>query len=413
MSAGISKGHRVSFDDALAIVRHMARPLPSVEMPLQPAHGAVLAQDVVALADYPRFDMSAMDGFALSSQSTETASDAAPLLIPINGQSVAGRAPVGPLGDGWTITTGAPIPPGCDTVLPRERATIADLAGLLHLRLTSPLPVDANIRRRAEDAAAGETVARSGQRVRAEMIGALRCCGVTQVRVAEMPKVTVFSTGDELIGLDGSIIDEGVHDSNSSMIVAQVREAGAQATLASQLPDDAASIANAIRAMSAKRSHIIISTGGVSVGERDYVPAALKACGATIHFHGVYMRPGKPVLFASLPDGTLFFGLPGNPVAAFLGFRFFAYAALRSMVGLAPEVGLEIELEAPRHAEVTSFLRVRSTFSSCGPRVELLSEQQSHRMGPLLAANAWLAMPPQRDLSRKPIIYPLSCLGVR
>nr|WP_256869534.1 molybdopterin-binding protein [Sphingobium lactosutens] len=228
-----------------------------------------------------------------------------------------------------------------------------------------------------------------------------------------MPKVTVFSTGDELIGLDGSIIDEGVHDSNSSMIVAQVREAGAQATLASQLPDDAASIANAIRAMSAKRSHIIISTGGVSVGERDYVPAALEACGATIHFHGVYMRPGKPVLFASLPDGTLFFGLPGNPVAAYLGFRFFAYAALRSMVGLAPEVGLEIDVEAPRHAEVTRFLRVRSTFSSCGPRVELLSEQQSHRMRPLLAANAWLAMPPQRDLSRKPIIYPLSCLGVR
>jgi len=399
---------RPSFDDALAIVRAEAPDPAPIGMRLDEAYGCVAAEPVLAHFDYPRFDVSAMDGFALASADTLAASEQRPIALPVlsTARTGAPAASVAP-GTACHISTGAPIPLNCDTVLARERAQLED--GML--RLTAPAIADRNIRRRGEDALAGACVVDVGRVLSPEIIGALACYGVDRVTVARPPTLSILSTGDELLAGPAA---GGIADGNGTMIAAMARALGLAFERLPPVGDDAEATGLALRQAMAASSNIIISTGGVSVGDHDYLPVALRQAGAQIHFHGVAMRPGKPVLFATLPNGSLYFGLPGNPVAAALGFRFFVTAAVRAMSGLPAESGRPVTVEVEPRPGVTSLLKARSVTCPEGTRIEILADQRSHTMRPLIDANCWLAVDRAASGETRCRHYPLSApLGDR
>lgn len=327
-----------------------------------------------------------MDGFAFAARDTAGATAAMPAGLPITCESRAGRAPPLPgAGSACAISTGAMLPPGCDTVLPRERAAISDRAGRRVLTFETPETAARNVRLRGEDARAGDLILSAGSMIGAEAIGALGCYGLIDLPVFALPRVSIVPTGDEL----AADAPSGIVDSNGPMIAAAARVLGLPVTRHAPVGDGARTIEAAFRAiLGAGSTDILVSTGGVSTGDHDHVAAALRAMGATIHFHGILMRPGKPVLYATFADGTPLFGLPGNPVAALVGFRFLVAAAIRAMTGRPAERGEPVSLDVAGRPGTTILLKARRSAGA----IEVLPGQQSHRMRPLLEANCWLAV---------------------
>ena len=379
--------NRIDFPTALACIENLAPGLPIERVAIGAALGRIVGVDVVAQADYPRFDCSAMDGFAVVAVDAADASPERPVRLDLVGESRAGAAaaPVSAPG-ACAISTGAPIVPPFDAVVAKERVVRERSAVVL----SESVCLGRNIRRRGEDARQGDLVATRGQLVTPEVIGALCCFGVSEIDAVRLPSVVVLTTGDELRRASGTSA-HFVHDSNGPMIAAMMRQAGLAPQLVTPAPDDRGALVTSIEQALAAAPDLIISTGGVSVGDHDQVPAALQALGATIHFRGVAMRPGKPVLFASLPNGCLYFGLPGNPVAAAVGARFFVIAAIRAMLGLQRERGWAVAIDAPGGPDNvgTRILKAR-WHPGPPPAVTLAADQRSHTMRPLLDCNSWV-----------------------
>ena len=324
------------------------------------ACGQVLAQAAIAAEDTPRFDCAAMDGFALACSETAGAEEQSPSQFDLVSDIPAssGLREV-PLGAAAPISTGAPLPAGADAVIAKERCRLAGGK----LLISEPVSRWRNVRRQGEDMAAGEFVASAGRPLSPTLIGALLAYGVTHVRARSLPKVQILPTGSEFAATASSEAAARV-DCNGPMIGAMCRSLGLDVDLAGPIPDDSEALQRALRALElSPRSDIVLSTGGVSVGPHDLVRAALEKVGARIVFHGIAMRPGKPILFAMLPNGRPFFGLPGNPVAALVGFRFFVLAAIRRMLALERECGTLIDPPQPSREGVTLFLRASANVS--------------------------------------------------
>lgn len=378
--------NRIDFPAALGCIENVSPRLPVEPVPIGAALGRIIGADIVARADYPRFDCSAMDGFAVVAADAAGASPEKPVRLELVGESRAGAAATRVSAPGaCAISTGAPIVPPFDAVVAKERVVRERSAVLL----TEPVGLGRNIRRRGEDARQGDIVATRGQLVTPEVIGALCCFGVLEIDAIRLPRVVVLTTGDELRRAGGTG-DYFVHDSNGPMIAAIMQQAGLAPHLVTPAPDEPGALVTSIEQALAAAPDLIISTGGISVGDHDQVPAALQALGATIHFRGVAMRPGKPVLFATLPNGSLYFGLPGNPVAAAVGARFFVIAAVRAMLGLPRERGWAAAIDAPGGPDNvgTRILKARWHPGS-PPTVTLVADQRSHTMRPLLDCNSW------------------------
>jgi molybdopterin molybdotransferase len=215
--------------------------------------------------------------------------------------------------------------------------------------------------------------------------------------VRPRPTVAIITSGDEVRPLDqagpGDVID-----TNGPMIAALLTQAGCRVIRCPAVGDDAGQLERTLADVLAGPVDMLITTGGVSAGDRDLIPGVIAALGAQIHFHGVAMRPGKPVLFATLPDGRPIFALPGNPVAALVGARFFVMRALRIMAGCAVEA--PISRGADSEDGVTRILKVRATGNH---GVDILPGQQSHMLRPLLDADAWLV----RGGGQPSALYPL------
>ena len=390
---------RPSFDDAIAIVsRHAPNPRP-MEMPLADALGCVTAGQAFAAQDYPRFDASAMDGFAFPSPIAAGASESNPVILRIRGESRAGAgAPAGSEAAAYRISTGAPIPAGCDTVLARE---LADCRGD-NLHLGSAALPGRNIRRRGEDAVKGDRVLDAGRLLTPEILGALACYGIGAIQVARRPTLAILSTGDELLADMRASGGHAVFDANGLMIKAMAGALGLTAHRYPAVADSSAQLAHALSRAMDSDAEIIVSTGGVSAGDHDHLPAVVGAAGAIVHFHGVGMRPGKPVLFATLPNGALYFGLPGNPVAAALGFRFLVVAAVRKMLGLGIERGTRVSTDAQGRPGTTLLLKARSDAQH---RITILMDQKSHTMRPLIDANCWIAVDHDANGSARHRLY--------
>ena len=337
-------------------------PLQPIELPLHEAEGCVLAQEVVSASDLPEFASSAMDGFAVRSSDVAEATPDSPAELRIVGRAVIGERPDATVGGGESvrIATGAPIPAGADAIVPIENCDVVGDA----VRVRAASPEGKHVRPAGEDVRAGETLLKAGRRLGAPELGLLATAGSSHPLVHPRPRVVVLSTGDELIP-PGQTPEYGqVRDSNAYLLLGALREVGAVAMLAGIVPDEADELKDRVL------SHLVqadafISSGGVSVGERDVVKAAFFRRGE-LDFYRVAMQPGMPQGFGHI-EGKPFFGLPGNPVSVFVSFEVFIRPALRKMMGrrqlFRPEVTarLDTDVTGPRGKAQYARVRVRRT----------------------------------------------------
>ncbi len=307
-------------DIALAKVLRLVKPVDGIEnRPLSQALNRVLAQPVLAAADMPRFDNSGMDGYAFRHCDPD-----GEMGLPVVGVCAAGSAPacLTP-GTAMRIYTGAPVPLGADTVVMQEHVESAK--GRIEIRQTPPL--GSNIRLRGADLRKGEMILPAGSILDARGIAACAGAGAGEVAVYRKPRVALVQTGDELTPAGSDMHGSKIWDINTPMLEALAREAGAEMTKCTFVEDTPQALAHAI-AECRDTADIIISSGGVSVGDRDYVKSVLENAGAEIVVSGVAMKPGKPVTITTLGH-SLVLSLPGNPVSAFVTWQIFGRAILK------------------------------------------------------------------------------------
>lgn len=373
------------YEEALAKILASVTPLPPVEISLDEAGGLVLAETVTARWDMPRADNSAMDGFAVASRQVTG-------VLPIAGAAYAGHPFDGTIaaGSAVRITTGAPIPAGCDAVVPVED-TEETAEGVT---LKSVPQTGDHVRRQGEEYRRGETLLEAGTVLRAGEIGLLASAGASRVKVHPRPRVALLSTGDELVelGLEpgpGQIVNSNLHQ-----LAARIRECGGEVLRLGIGRDEPGGIDALIDA--GRQADLLISTGGVSVGERDFVRAALDRHDFHQLFWKVAIKPGKPVLFGTL-GGKPCFGLPGNPAAAAATFELFVRPALRGLAGhsqLLGETRKGVLSETVRGGgKRQAFLWCRLEWDGDGYRVHVTRRQGSGQNRSLQGANALLAVP--------------------
>ncbi|GEM00166.1 molybdopterin molybdotransferase MoeA [Cellulomonas terrae] len=303
----------------------LAAPLATVEVLLDDAGGLVLAEDLRTHEPLPRWDNSAMDGYAVRHADVT----ALPVTLRVVADLPAGSAdePVVVAGSAARIMTGAPVPAGADTIVPVE---LTDAGTATVLVRDAPTP-GTHVRRAGEDAVPGDVVVAAGTLLGPAAIAAVASLGHATVRVHRRPRVAVVSTGDELVP-PGSPLRRGqIPDSNSWLLAAAVREAGGEAVRIGPVPDDVDALRELLLSLDVDA---IVTSGGVSVGAYDVVKAAL-VDQPDVEFVAVAVQPGKPQGLGRLPDGTPIYTLPGNPVSSFASFEMFVRPALLRMRGLA------------------------------------------------------------------------------
>ena len=407
----------ISYTTALQHILQACQPLPPEQLPLAQAIGRVLAQDVHASADLPPFDNSAMDGFALANGGNVLGIGHE---FMVAGSQAAGDGLAAYATDACEIMTGASLPDGLDSVVPIEQVSVLqrDSDGRpLRIRLEAEVSHAANVRRRGQDVAIGDQVAFAGTRLTPAGHMLLASLGVATLAVRPQVPAAVFTTGRELIDDPSQPLLPGqIRNSNGPYLADRLDEAGARVVHRETVGDDAATFTTAIERGLAAGAQVVLSTGAVSMGRHDFVPDALRALGATIVFHKVAIRPGKPLLFARLPGGQLYFGLPGNPVSSAVGMRFFVEPALRAMLGLGPEQPLLLPLTADaRKKRGLRFLLKAHVALGDDARlqVEVMSGQESFRIKPLLAANAWAVLDAEEDMLPAGTLVPVFGLDGR
>ena len=317
----------ITVAEAIQIVKEQTRSVSLEFVELEDALNRFLAEDVVADSDLPPFDRSQMDGYAVRAADTKEA----PVQLYIVGESVAGAGWHNEMlaGQAVRIMTGAPVPKGADTVQQVELTRELD-AGSVEIQ--RPADLGKSIVRRASEIRAGETVLRSGEQISAAMMAVLASFGYAQVSVRREPRVAVLATGGELVGVNQKPGADQIRDSNNYSIGAYAALAGAKVKLMPLTGDSPKLLKRQISA-AAKNSDVVITSGGVSMGVYDFTKTVLNELGAEIFFERVALRPGKPIVFARLPNGVLVFGLPGNPVSVSVTFNLFARTSLLAMQG--------------------------------------------------------------------------------
>lgn len=310
-------------DEARARILALIHTGPVVVTPFEEATGLVLAEDILAGCDLPPFSNSAMDGFALRSADTRDL----PVSLEIAGTVAAGSTSQVSLQPGTTlrIMTGAPVPEGADTVVRQEEVRTDSGRAII----SRQVPVGENIRPAGEDVRTGDVAIRAGSQLGAGAIGLLASLGVAEVPVYRRPVVGVLATGDELAGAGEALLPGMIRNSNSPMIAAAVRQAGGVPVQLGAAGDTFEQSLERINA--AAGFDLLITTGGVSVGERDIVKDVLLAAG-NVELHGIRMKPGKPLAFGMV-GGVPVIALPGNPVAALVGFDQFVRPAMLKLLG--------------------------------------------------------------------------------
>ncbi|MFF0848722.1 molybdotransferase-like divisome protein Glp [Streptomyces olivaceus] len=343
-------------DDVLAAVR----PLDPIELNLLDAQGCVLVDDVTVPLSLPPFDNSSMDGYAVRVTDVAGASEEFPAVLEVVGDVAAGQADpvaVGP-GQAARIMTGAPLPPGAETVVPVEwtdgglgegpvagmRArSLAPDGALGQVHVYRPAEARAHVRAKGSDVRAGDRALEAGTVLGPPQIGLLAAIGRGTVRVRPRPRVVVLSTGSELVQPDEQLAAGQIYDSNSFALTAAARDAGAIAYRVGAVADDAENLRATIEDQLV-RADLMVTTGGVSVGAYDVVKEALAhvgdedEAGSGVDFRKLAMQPGKPQGFGSIgPEHTPLLALPGNPVSSYVSFELFVRPAIRTLMGL-PDV---------------------------------------------------------------------------
>lgn len=371
----------ITVDEARRLLLANAAPLGTELLRVQDTCGRFLAEDSVAPHGFPLFDMSAVDGYALG---------AGPGPWELVGSIAAGDVLDRSLrqAECARIFTGAMVPTGCIAILMQEHAELTPEGRIAAMK---PIADGANIRRTDESFKKGSKLIEAGQRLNTAHIGLLASCGIEKVVVSAAPRVGVVRTGGEFREAGSSSVGK-VFSSNDSMLIAAIRSAGMRTDDAAIHADDEPGAIRAALLLATSKSDAVITTGGVSVGEHDHMRRVLEELGATIHFHGVKQKPGKPMLFATL-GRTPILALPGNPRAVMVCWHVHVLPFLQAMQGAASPghstKQLAINHDITLKGERTEF---RAATVRAG-NVHLLADEGSHMLGTLAAADALACLP--------------------
>lgn len=364
------------------------RPLGAFPQPLMDALGLPIAETVRAAMQLPRFDNSAMDGYAVVADDVAEASPEHPVRLPVVGEIGAGQANHLALSPGTAvkIMTGAPMPRGADAVVPYE---VTD-RGVANVEIRKAPRLAQHVRRAGEDITVGDTLVEEGTVLDPRHLGLLAAVGRATVQTRPRPRVVVISTGTELREPGTQLPSDAIFDSNSYLIAAAARRAGAITYRVGVVPDDPAEFIDALSDQLV-RADLVVTSGGVSMGDYDVVKAALADMGQ-VWFGGVAMQPGKPQGFGFVGDeNTPIFTLPGNPVSSYISFEVFVVPALRAMMGRQPAMRQLISAtltESISSAEgKRQYVRARFEHTPQGSKVTPIGGHGSHLLGDLAQAN--------------------------
>lgn len=390
-------GRSSSYADAreAAIAIGTAAAVGVEEVALPDATGRVAAHDVPLPEALPRFDASAMDGFAVRAIDATAATASSPVTLEVVSEARAGHPRAAPIGRGEAarISTGARLPEGADAVIRVEDVAVADGT----IRVRTAVEAGHDIRRVGEDVAAGDRGVSAGSVLHPGRIALLAGAGVATVRCRRRPTITVIVTGDELVSAGGAVDDGTIHDVNGVAVPSLLRAAGAGDVSVVAVGDDPAAT---VRALADIRTDLTVVCGGVSVGPHDHVRTALESLGATAHVAGVEVQPGKPTWLGTLPgaDGPRpVLALPGNPGAALVMTVLLMVPLLRAMGGRPRVLPRRARLVATTRSHATRLrvLRVRLGETTDGGRTALvLDGQQPHRLASLAGTDALALVPP-------------------
>jgi molybdopterin molybdotransferase len=377
----------ISYTDALALLLGEARTLETGRVALDAAVGRILASDIVSPLSLPGFDNAAMDGYAVHACGVSMPANATYVVAAMH---AAGDATDDyPDAEACEIATGARMPAGFDTVIPVER-TVREGN---RVRFLDEERHGQNVRRAGDDIRVGDPALLAGRRVDPAAIMLLSALGIEHVDAVRRPRVAIVNTGSEL-NASGPLPPGGIHDSNGPFLAASLATWGVELHARTRVPDTGDDFHVAIREAMAAEVDLIVTTGAVSAGRFDFVPAALASLGATELFHKVAMRPGKPLLAARIPGGPLVIALPGNPIAVAVGYRFFVAPVLRAMAGLAPERPTRVQLDqtTPARPGMQHFALGRLALDAQGHSIARLSPAQAaYRIVPYTQADTWLS----------------------
>ncbi|MCX7117824.1 MAG: molybdopterin molybdotransferase MoeA [Legionellales bacterium] len=380
--------------EALTRLLKLAIPVSSEWVSRSEALGRVLADPVMSPIDSPLFDHSAMDGYALSAEETSTASVENPLLFKICDIVAAGiLSPYFGEQTSIKIMTGAPVPEGYDTVLMIEDS---DSFGST-LCITTPLEHGRHVRVRGEDIQKGERLFSAGEVITPNHVMITATVGLNQFKVKRLLKVMHLSTGQEIVDDAAAALAPGeIHNSNSPFLQSVLKTEGVNATYLGQIKDDPKHFQSLLSTtiQSASPPDLLISTGAVSKGDFDFIPSVLKEMGATLIFHGVSIRPGKPIFVATL-EKTVFVGLPGNPISSAVGYYFFIQPFIHACLGRKAPPPLTAKLNTPvkKKQGLKQFFKAQAFVNAeavlCA---DILPGQESSKVKPLIKANAWVIL---------------------
>lgn len=388
----------LSVPEAAARITSAVQPLPTVSVALEATLGCVLAVDAVSPITLPHWDNSAMDGYAVFGDDVSGASEATPRTLPVVGSIAAGAAVPRALerGEAMQIMTGAPMPPGADTVIRVEDSD----AGTVRVRVLKDRDIGKNIRRAGEDVSRGQVAIPAGTAVGAAQIGVLASIGYAEVAVHRRPRVAIFGSGDELVelsGFDEVLAGRRIVSSNRYTLEALVRLSGGVPISLGHAPDSLDAVRAMLERAVDEQPDLIITSAGVSVGEHDHTRNAIESMGTALDFWRVRMRPGAPLGFGQV-QGIPWIGLPGNPVSAMVTFELFVRPTIRRLLGhrRLHRRPVPVVLQEPVSigAKLTHFYRaIVSTREDGALAARLTGPQGSGILTSMSLANALLIVP--------------------
>ncbi len=377
----------ISVNSALQKILENSSPLPPVTLPLSKSLGHILGKDVVANQPLPSFSNSAMDGFAVRSNDLKRI----PKILQVIEEIPAGKFPKQKVraGTASRIMTGAPLPLGADAIVPVEKTALEKNESV---KILAHVHKGQHIRSKGEELKKGKKIFSRGHLLKPADLGLLAALGITRIKVFPKPSVSIVTTGSEVVGISAHPKPGQIRNSNLISILSSVKQLGCSVPLACHIKDNLQSLEALIQK---NRSNVLITCGGVSVGDYDFVTKVLEKMGKII-FWKVAMKPGKPFLFGKI-GRSLFFGLPGNPVSSLVTFDILVKPALRYLSG-EKEVFPKIEFAALTKNTASpggrqEYIRARLSLSKKGFKIAPLPWQGSGMLRSLAHANAWILVP--------------------
>jgi|TARA_B100001094_G_scaffold96204_1_gene92146 molybdopterin molybdotransferase len=397
--------------EALTIIQNEISAIGTQQLDTKSVNG-VIAEDIFSNNPVPSFSNSAMDGFCLQSELTQNATSDNPVELKINGTIFAGdEALTDAIGSGsYEIMTGSMMPDYMDSVLTVEKGEVIEKNGCKTLVLSEPVIKGANVRRSGEDYQKGELILSKGTLINDHHKIGLIMNNHRKVKVYKKPSIGILTTGSEL-DIDSP---SSIPNSNGPFLESAVNTLGLQCIQNLHSGDELSVIKEKIQKLRDKNANLILTSGGVSAGKADFIPAALVEMGAEILFHKLWIRPGKPILMAKFPDGEIVFGLPGNPVSVAVGFRFLASQAARIMQGRQVEKPINsINItDYKKSKKFNLFAKAIAHVDTNGQiHTQVMSGQESFKVKPFRDANCWAMIPEGVETIQKGeqiSIFPLS-----